>query len=85
MGVVGDTDTETISERADFAALGVGSFGERVVVAARLITDINARTAGPDRSDGANAESADDIVPEIRHMREERTNHVMRALDGTTR
>lgn len=40
-----------------------------------------------DRTDGSRAESAgpDDVAEQIRRMREERTDHLMRVINGETR
>lgn len=46
VGVVGDTDAVPLSERPEFAALGVGDRSERVAAAARLVTAINERSSG---------------------------------------
>ena len=46
VGVVGDTRSVPLSDRPEFAALAVGSFAERVAVAARMLTGINRRTLG---------------------------------------
>jgi AcrR family transcriptional regulator len=44
IGVVGDAEPVPLSQRAEFAALGVGTFSDRVEAAARLLTGINRRT-----------------------------------------
>jgi AcrR family transcriptional regulator len=46
VGVVGDTEPVPLSERPDFAALGVGSLADRIDLAARMLTGINERTRG---------------------------------------
>ncbi len=46
VGVVGDVEAVPLSQRPEFAALGVGSFAERIAAAARLLTDINRRSWG---------------------------------------
>jgi AcrR family transcriptional regulator len=46
VGVVGDSEPVALSQRPEFAALGVGSREERVRAAARLLTGINRRTWG---------------------------------------
>jgi AcrR family transcriptional regulator len=46
IAVVGDEEAVPLAQRPEFTALGVGSRRERVVAAARLITDVHVRTAG---------------------------------------
>ena len=45
VAVVGDDNPVALAARPAFAALGIGTRGERVAAAARLLTGLNARTA----------------------------------------
>jgi AcrR family transcriptional regulator len=46
VGVVGDAEPAPLSQRPEFAALGVGSYADRISAAARLLTGVNRRTWG---------------------------------------
>jgi len=46
VGVVGDAQPVPLSQRSEFAALGVGGLADRIAAAARLLTGINQRTCG---------------------------------------
>jgi len=46
VGVVGDAEPVSLADRSEFAELAVGPFNQRVTTAARLLTQIQLRTAG---------------------------------------
>jgi AcrR family transcriptional regulator len=46
VGVVGDTEAVPLSDRPEFAAMGVGDRTQRITAAARMLTAINQRSWG---------------------------------------
>jgi AcrR family transcriptional regulator len=71
ISVVGDEAAVPLAERPEFAALGRGSRAERIAAAARLVAQVNTRTAGFARV-LRQAAPADDVIAELLEATRER-------------
>lgn len=80
IAVVGDEDAVPLVERPEFAALGHGSRAERVVAAARLLTDVHARTIGFAKVIREAAHSDEAMADELDTTRRRQRIDVARAL-----
>ena len=78
--VVGDTEPVALAERAEFAAIGRGTRGERTAAAARLITGVHVRTAAFAKVllEAANADH--EIADMLEGTRERRRRDVVAAI-----
>lgn len=76
VGVVGDTEPVRLSERPEFAAMGVGSFTDRISAAARLLTGINQRTAGLRRALNEAAASEPQLASKLHELELRRRDNV---------
>lgn len=76
VSVVGDVEPVPLSERPEFAALGVGSFDDRVGAAARLITGINRRTVGLRRAIGEAAVSEPPLAAKVVELESRRRDNM---------
>lgn len=81
VGVVGDAEPVPLSERPEFVALGVGSFDDRIAAAARLVADINGRTAGLRLALGEAAVSEPQIAAKVEELEQRRRDNIREAAE----
>lgn len=74
--IVGDDERLAVAERPEFAALGAGSRADRLAAAARLVREINERTAGFALVLREAAPSDDEIAGMLRATRERQRRDV---------
>lgn len=80
-GVVGDTAPVPLSQRAEFAAMGVGSLDERVDAAARMLTAINRRTWGLRRALLEAAGSEPPLAAKLTELERRRRANIKEAVE----
>jgi len=76
VAVVGVTDPEPLSQRREFAALGSGTFAERVDATARMLTEINQRSWGLRRAVVEGAVSEPLLAAKLRYLEERRRANI---------
>lgn len=81
VGVVGDAEPVPLSQRPEFAALGVGSFVDRVTAAARLVSEINQRTSGLRRTLGEAAASEPELAAKLVELENRRRNNIRQGAE----
>lgn len=81
VGVVGDAEPVPLSQRPEFAALGVGSYADRVAAAARLLTGINQRTSGLRRTLGEAAASEPELAAKLVELENRRRNNIRQGAE----
>jgi AcrR family transcriptional regulator len=81
VGVVGDAEPVPLSERPEFAALGVGSFADRVAAAARLLTGINRRTWGLRRALNEAAGSEPQLAAKLHELESRRRDNIRQGAE----
>lgn len=82
VAVVGDDDPSALAERPAFLALARGSFEERVGTAARLVTEINRRTAGLARALREAAQADADLAGRLSANEQRRRQSVRQAAEA---
>lgn len=80
IAVVGDDDALPLAQRPEFTALRVGSRSERIVAAARLITEVHMRTAGFAKVIREAAHTDEAMAQELASTRQRHRIDVERAL-----
>ena len=81
IGVVGDAEPVPLSQRPEFAALGVGSLDERIEAAARMLTGINRRTWGLRRALHEAAVSEPRLAARLHHLERRRRDTVRQGVE----
>lgn len=81
VGVVGDAEPVALSHRPEFAALGVGSLGERIDAAARMITRINQRTWGLRRALNEAAASEPQLAARLEELEARRRENIREGVE----
>jgi len=76
VGVVGDTEPVPLSQRPDFAALGVGAIDDRITAAARMLTGINQRTWGLRRALNEAAGSEPELAAKLHALERRRRDDI---------
>ena len=76
VGVVGDAEPVPLAQRPEYAALGVGSFDDRITTAARMLTGINERTWGLRRALNEAAGSEPQLAAKLRELERRRRDDV---------
>ena len=76
VGVVGDTEPVPLSQRPDFAALGVGTIDDRITGAARMLTGINQRTWGLRRALNEAAGSEPELAAKLHALERRRRDDI---------
>ena len=76
VGVVGDTEPVPLSQRPDFAALGVGTIDDRITAAARMLTGINQRTWGLRRALNEAAGSEPELAAKLHALERRRRDDI---------
>lgn len=81
VGVVGDTEPVPLSLRPEFAALGVGSFADRIGAAARLLTGINRRSWGLRRALNEAAGSEPELASKLHELERRRRDNISQGVE----
>jgi AcrR family transcriptional regulator len=81
VGVVGDVEPVPLSQRAEFAALGVGSVADRITAAARLLSGINQRTWGLRRALHEAAGSEPQLESKLHELEHRRRDNIREGLE----
>jgi AcrR family transcriptional regulator len=82
VGVVGDVEPVPLSQRPEFAALGVGSFADRVAAAARLLTGINQRTWGLRRALSEAAVGEPQLAAKLDELESRRRDNIRQGVEA---
>jgi AcrR family transcriptional regulator len=82
VGVVGDVEPVPLSQRPEFAALGVGSFTDRVAAAARLLTGINERTWGLRRALSEAAVGEPQLAAKLGELESRRRENIRQGVEA---
>jgi AcrR family transcriptional regulator len=80
IAVVGDEDAVPLAQRQAFTTLGSGSRSERIAASARLVTDVNVRTAGFAKVIREAAHTDEAMAEELASTRQRHRADVERAL-----
>jgi AcrR family transcriptional regulator len=80
-GVVGDAEPVALSERPEFAALGVGTFTDRLDAAVRMITQINERTWGLRRALHEAAGSEPQLAAKLHELESRRRDNIRQGVE----
>lgn len=81
VGVVGDVDPVPLSQRPEFAALGIGSLAARISAAARLLTGINQRTWGLRRALNQAAGSEPQLATKLHELENRRRDNIREGVE----
>jgi len=81
VGVVGDTEPVPLSQRPDFAALGVGSFADRINAAAGMVTGINRRTWGLRRALNEAAGSEPQLAARLHELLNRQRDNISQGVE----
>jgi AcrR family transcriptional regulator len=81
VGVVGDAEPVALSQRPEFAALGVGSLADRINAAARLLTAINRRTWGLRRALNEAAGSEPQLAAKLHELERRRRDDIRQGVE----
>ena len=81
VGVVGDAEPVPLSQRPEFAALGVGGFPDRIRAASRLLTGINRRTCGLRRALNEAAGSEPQLAAKLHELERRRRENVRQGAE----
>jgi AcrR family transcriptional regulator len=81
VGVVGDAEPVALSERPEFAALGVGTVTDRLDAAVRMITGINARTWGLRRALSEAAGSEPQLAVKLHELETRRRDNIREGVE----
>jgi AcrR family transcriptional regulator len=79
-GVVGDAEPVPLSDRPEFAALGAGTFADRVGAAARMVTGINRRTWGLRRALNEAAASEPQLAAKLHELEMSRRDNIRQGV-----
>lgn len=80
IAVVGDEGAVPLADRSQFAALAQGSRADRIAAAARLVTDVNTRTAGFAKVIRQAAPTDEDMAETLEATRERQRRDVAAGL-----
>lgn len=81
VGVVGDAEPVPLSQRPEFAAIGAGSFADRIAAAARLLTGINQRTWGLRRALNEAAPSEPQLAATLHELENRRRDNIRQGME----
>lgn len=81
VGVVGDAEPVALSQRPEFAALGVGSLADRINAAARLLTAINRRTCGLRRALNEAGGSEPQLAAKLHELEQRRRDNIHQGVE----
>jgi AcrR family transcriptional regulator len=81
VGVVGDAEPVPLSQRPEFAALGVGSSSDRISAVARLLTGINRRTWGLRRALNEAAGSEPQLAAKLHELERRRRDNIRQGVE----
>jgi AcrR family transcriptional regulator len=81
VGVVGDTEPVALSQRPEFAALGAGSFTDRLHAAVRMVTLINERTGGLRRALDEAAASEPQLASKLHELESRRRDNIREGVE----
>lgn len=81
VGVVGDTEPVPLSQRPEFAALGIGSIADRINAAARMLAGINQRTWGLRRALNEAAGSEPQLAARLRELERRRRDNIYQGVE----
>jgi AcrR family transcriptional regulator len=81
VGVVGDAEPVSLSQRPEFAALGVGSIADRITTAARLLSGINQRTWGLRRALNEAAGSEPQLATKLHELETRRRDNIRQGVE----
>ena len=81
VGVVGDTEPVPLSQRPEFAALGIGSIADRINAAARMLAGINKRTWGLRRALNEAAGSEPQLALRLHELERRRRDNIHQGVE----
>lgn len=81
VGVVGDAEPVPLSQRPEFAAVGIGSFADRISAAARLLNGINQRTWGLRRALSEAAGSEPQLAAKLHELERRRRDNIRQGVE----
>ncbi|MFC4783609.1 TetR/AcrR family transcriptional regulator [Nocardioides sp. MAHUQ-72] len=81
VGVVGDAEPLPLSQRPEFAALGVGGFADRISAAARLLAGFNQRTWGLRRALTEAAGSVPELAAKLHELETRRRDNIRQGVE----
>jgi AcrR family transcriptional regulator len=81
VGVVGDTEPVPLSQRPEFAAIALGGLTDRIVAAARLVSEINQRTWGLRRTLHEAAESEPTLAAKLHELEGRRRENIRQGVE----
>lgn len=81
VGVVGDAEPVPLSQRPEFAAIGVGSVTDRIGAAARLVSGINQRTWGLRRALNEAAGSESQLAAKLHELEDRRRENIRQGAE----
>lgn len=85
VGVVGDAEPVPLSQRPEFAALGVGSVEDRITAAARMLCGINHRTWGLRRALNEAAGSEPQLASKLHELEHRRRDNIGQGVEMVVR
>lgn len=81
VSVVGDAEPVPLSQRPEFAAIGVGDAGERIAAAAQLVSAINQRTWGLRRALDEAARSEPYLAARLQELEDRRRDNIREGVE----
>lgn len=81
VGVVGDAEPVPLSQRPEFAAIGVGSVTDRIGAAAQLVSGINQRTWGLRRALNEAAGSEPQLAAKLHELENRRRENIRQGVE----
>lgn len=81
VGVVGDAEPVALSQRPEFAALGIGSIADRIDAAARMLTQINRRSWGLRRALNEAAGSEPQLASRLHELERRRRENIREGVE----
>jgi len=81
VGVVGDAEPVPLSQRPEFAAIGVGSVTDRIGAAAQLVSGINQRTWGLRRALNEAAGSEPQLAAKLHDLENRRRENIRQGVE----
>lgn len=80
VGVVGDAEPVPLSQRPEFAAIGAGSFTDRIGAAVQLVSGINQRTWGLRRALNEAAGSESQLAAKLYELEDRRRENIRQGV-----
>lgn len=81
VGVVGDDEPVALSQRPEFAGLGVGSLTDRLAAAVRMVTGINERTWGLRQALSEAAGSEPQLAAKLHELETRRRENIREGVE----